>query len=90
MSIGNAWNSCKLCKLDIGVTAGRWTDREPIEHWHYGCAQAAGLTTKITPFITISEPPTSMGAGQRSMAMLPKEAGWLAEHGDWLSPEIYR
>ena len=90
MSIFNAWYSCNRCKRDIGVGAGRWTGREPNEHWHYDCAEAAGLTTQMMPLTTTSKDPTSKRAAQRSMAMFPHEAGWLAEHGDWLSPNSGR
>jgi hypothetical protein len=45
MSIAVIHDSCNLCQLSIGIGTGRWTGREPDEHWHYGCAETAGLTT---------------------------------------------
>jgi hypothetical protein len=41
---------CRHCALLIRPGDARWTAREPIEHWHYACAEEAGLVRSV-PFV---------------------------------------
>jgi len=41
---------CRHCALLIRPGDARWTAREPIEYWHYGCAEEACLVRSV-PFV---------------------------------------
>jgi len=40
---------CRRCALPIYPGDARWTAREPLEHWHYACAEEARLVRSV-PF----------------------------------------
>jgi hypothetical protein len=42
---------CHHCALLIRPGDARWTAREPIEYWHYECAEEAHLTRRIPVMI---------------------------------------
>ena len=41
---------CRHCALLIRPGDARWTTREPIEYWHYVCAEEARLVRPV-PFV---------------------------------------
>ena len=41
---------CRHCALLIHPGDARWTAREPIEYWHYACAEEACLVRSV-PFV---------------------------------------
>jgi hypothetical protein len=40
---------CRRCALPIYPGDARWTAREPLEYWHYACAEEARLVRSV-PF----------------------------------------
>jgi hypothetical protein len=34
---------CHSCKMPVLEGEHRWAGHEPDEHWHYSCAETAGL-----------------------------------------------
>ena len=37
--------TCQHCKQEIQPDQSRWTAHEPVEYWHYTCAEAVGLAS---------------------------------------------
>lgn len=37
---------CPYCETKIRDDEQRWSDREPVEGWHYKCADRVGLTAQ--------------------------------------------
>lgn len=42
---------CRACQRPILDGEPRWAGKEPDEHWHYACAEAAGLAHAPNVFI---------------------------------------
>ena len=42
---------CHACRKPILEGEQRWAGKEPEEHWHYACAEAAGLAHMHNVFI---------------------------------------
>jgi len=61
---------CRRCALPIYPGDPRWSAREPLEFWHYACAEEANLT-RSSPFAMPQKPKETPWSPTRSPAVRP-------------------